>query len=62
MYRRRKNQQYRILTKISKELEKALKVENLAMEAMEDAEAVWKFEAMFSGEAYQEDGEWKRRE
>ncbi|CAO4386926.1 unnamed protein product [Caenorhabditis nigoni] len=48
MYRSQKVQEYRRRMTISKKLEKALKVENSRKEAMEDAEAVWKFEALFS--------------
>ncbi|CAP20847.1 Protein CBG24179 [Caenorhabditis briggsae] len=48
--------------KIQKQLKKALKVEESAKDAMEEAEASWKFEAMCSGEAYQENGQWKWRE
>ncbi|PIC36433.1 hypothetical protein B9Z55_015425 [Caenorhabditis nigoni] len=50
------------LKKIQKKLKKALKVEELKKDEMEEAEASWKFEAMCSGEAYQEDGQWKWRE
>ncbi|PIC53783.1 hypothetical protein B9Z55_003339 [Caenorhabditis nigoni] len=50
------------LKKIQKRLRKALKVEESAKDEMEEAEAEWKFEAMCSGEAYQEKGEWKWRE
>ncbi|PIC53763.1 hypothetical protein B9Z55_003326 [Caenorhabditis nigoni] len=50
------------LKKIQKRLKKALKVEESAKDEMEEAEASWKFEAMCSGEAYQEDGQWKWRE
>ncbi|ULU13879.1 hypothetical protein L3Y34_016406 [Caenorhabditis briggsae] len=48
--------------KIQKQLKKPLKVEESANDAMEEAEVCWKFEAMCSGEAYQEDGQWKWRE
>ncbi|PIC36436.1 hypothetical protein B9Z55_015428 [Caenorhabditis nigoni] len=50
------------LEKIQKKLKKALKVEESKKDEMEEAEASWKFEAMCSGEAYQEDGQWKWRE
>ncbi|CAO4363092.1 unnamed protein product [Caenorhabditis nigoni] len=50
------------LKKIQKRLKKALKVEESAKGQMEEAEASWKFEAMCSGEAYYEDGQWKWRE
>ncbi|PIC53782.1 hypothetical protein B9Z55_003338 [Caenorhabditis nigoni] len=50
------------LKKIQKRLRKALKVEESAKDEMEEAEASWKFEAMCSGEAYQENGQWKWRE
>ncbi|CAO4363090.1 unnamed protein product [Caenorhabditis nigoni] len=50
------------LKKIQKRLKKALKVEESAKDQMEEAEASWKFEAMCSGEAYQEDGQWKWKE
>ncbi|CAO4386919.1 unnamed protein product [Caenorhabditis nigoni] len=46
-------------TKILKNLEDALKVEERKRDAMEEAEAMWKFEAMCSGEVYQENGQWK---
>ncbi|PIC36434.1 hypothetical protein B9Z55_015426 [Caenorhabditis nigoni] len=50
------------LEKIQKKLKKALKVEESKKDEMEEAGASWKFEAMCSGEAYQEDGQWKWRE
>ncbi|CAO4375298.1 unnamed protein product [Caenorhabditis nigoni] len=50
------------LEKIQKKLKKALKVEESKKDEMEEAEASWKFEAMCSGEAYQENGQWKWRE
>ncbi|PIC53780.1 hypothetical protein B9Z55_003336 [Caenorhabditis nigoni] len=50
------------LKKIQKRLKKALKVEESTKDEMEEAEAFWKFEAMCSGEAYQENGQWKWRE
>ncbi|PIC20529.1 hypothetical protein B9Z55_025699 [Caenorhabditis nigoni] len=51
-----------ILENIDNQLKKAFEAEKLAKDDMEEKEADWKFEAMCSGEAYQQDGQWKWRQ
>ncbi|CAO4384554.1 unnamed protein product [Caenorhabditis nigoni] len=44
------------------DIKNALEAEESTKDDMEEAEAEWKFEAMCSGEAYYENGEWKWRD
>ncbi|CAP20845.1 Protein CBG24177 [Caenorhabditis briggsae] len=61
-FQKKNQEKEEALKRIQKQLKKVLKVEESAKYEMEEAEASWKFEAMCSGEAYQEDGQWKWRE
>ncbi|CAO4386910.1 unnamed protein product [Caenorhabditis nigoni] len=54
--------QKEIYENIENQLKKAVEAEKLAKDDMEEAEAMWKFVAMSSGEVYQENGIWKWRQ